>query len=74
MTTCFHLFAGIGAAWISDRNIPLDVRCKYSLTVSVGDAGVASGSGLLRLDSIVLAPALTETGVFIGAGLCVDFR
>ncbi|KAK7473823.1 hypothetical protein BaRGS_00034930 [Batillaria attramentaria] len=56
----FNFTSGVAMAWVSDNvTVPLDVRCRYDVTLSIsGNGNVISP---VVIDSFLLMPALTSS-------------
>ncbi len=52
-------------AWISPTNMTVERGCSYEVKLLLSNAGQATG--LLKVDSAVLAPAYTETMAYANA-------
>ena len=69
MTIAVVLFTGIDYSWISEVKLPVDKRCTYRVTFTAGH--VDGSSGQIRVDSLVLVPALSESQSLQLASKCL---
>ena len=59
------LLTGKGKAAVAPSNVTLDVRCVYSVTLTLPAPGSASKN--IVIDSIAMAPDYTMTNIFKNA-------
>ena len=62
----FLCFIGVGMAYIAPSNLTIDVRCKYSITLTASAKGTATSEDIF-IDSIVLFPdpAAVAQGLYL---------